>query len=417
MRGARALLARMAVGCVLVGAWSADARADGMPFPETTAASLEVKATAQRAVVWLRETTWEVHIQPIFNREQGRAAWVVPFPVRPEIEESSARLFDELEIITSPVFIRFCVPEYDSGCGADDAAGGLEGDKRGASGEVEVWERGQVGQLDYTVLSATGGDNLVDWLGANDYAVSAAAATAIKSFETEGQFFFVATVSEGADPAKPIDPVRFRLPGASAGFYPLRLTALAVPQGATLDLTLWVIFPHDQAFEPTSHPHQLFEGNPDSRQAYDLAVDNFFAAHSADTLLLLSSMSSTYDSLFAHERCNYDMGPYVCVSYDELGITVPASWCDDLKQMKQQGVWIQRYQGRLDAAAMANDLVLETAPAGITQKNCFYLTSEGQCSEDDGCSVARGLRRSSWLALAMAVFLLVALLRRRRRSA
>ena len=356
MHGARALLARVALGYVFLGAWITDARADGMPFPEKTAASLEVKATAQRAVVWLRDATWEVHIQPIFDRDKGRAAWVVPFPVRPDIAESSAQLFDDLEIITSPVFVSYCTPEYEGddgfmGCGGSDlAASGGDASKGSARGGVQIWEKGQVGQLDYVVLSSTGGDDLVAWLDANDYAVSAAAASAIKSFETEGQFFFVAQVSESSDPARPLSPVRFRLPGATAGFYPLRLTALAVAGTATLDLTLWVVFPKDQAFLPGSHSHEVFDGHPDSRQAYDLALDSFFAAHTTSTLLLLYSMSTTYEDLFAHQRCRFDTGGYLCTSYDELGITVPASWSNDLKQMENDGVWIQRYQGKLDAA-------------------------------------------------------------------
>jgi len=58
---------------------------------------LEVRATEQRAILWLRGEYWELHIQPVFPRDAGAAAWVVPFEVQPTVFESSADFFDQLE--------------------------------------------------------------------------------------------------------------------------------------------------------------------------------------------------------------------------------------------------------------------------------------------------------------------------------
>ncbi len=213
------LVSGLAITAVMT-AVPGDVRGDGMPFPKIGASNLEVRATAQRAVIWLRDGTWEVHIQPVFDREAGGAAWVVPWPVQPTIHESNADLFDHLELLTSPAFIEFCTPQDEGGgaCGAADMGSNGGGETKSSEGSVIIWERGTVGQLDYVVLSAGDGDDLVGWLETNDYVVSAEAADAIVEFETEDQFFFVATLSQDADPALPHTPVRFVLPDQADGY-------------------------------------------------------------------------------------------------------------------------------------------------------------------------------------------------------
>ena len=59
-----------------IQAASGAAWADGMAF-YVTGGSSDVRATAQRALLWLRQGTWELHIQPVFEREAGAAAWVL----------------------------------------------------------------------------------------------------------------------------------------------------------------------------------------------------------------------------------------------------------------------------------------------------------------------------------------------------
>jgi len=82
--------------------------------------------------------------------------------------------------------------------------------------------------------------------------------------------------------------------------------------------------------------------------------------------------------------------------------------------------WIQRYQGRLDADAMVEDLHFSQITEFYSIKNAFYLTSTGACpSEDDeyvGCSVAQELHHATWfLVLAMILLLLGLGVRIRRR--
>jgi len=415
------LLALLVAMPLLLAALAGEARADGMPFPKITAGDLEVRATAQRAVVWLRNGTWEVHIQPVFDREQTGAAWVVPWPVQPIIHAGNADLFDQLELITSPAFLEYCMPADTGGGGCGTKYAGDNGgfDTKSAEGSVVIWDRGTVGQLDYVVLSAGDGDDLVTWLETNEYAVSADAAAAITVFEIEEQFFFVATLSPDADPALPHVPVRFVLPDLVDGTYPLRLTGLAVPPGEALDLTLWVIAPtegYSQSYLPLTHSYSIPEGQPRNRDAFDANLTAFFADNGADHLALLYSLDVSND-LLGDTRCveNYTSpGPgYACVSYSELGITPPAVWAPEMQAVRDGGGWLQRYQGRMDALAMTEDLVFVQSTESMPVKGPFYYHDTGTCpSEDDeyvGCSVARPFRHASWFLLTAAVLLLLGL--------
>lgn len=406
----------------LLAASPGDARADGMSFPRVTASDLAVRATAQRAVVWQRNGVWEVHIQPVFDREQGGAAWVVPWPVQPTIHPGNADFFDQLELLTSPIFLQTCTEDSGGGgCGSVGYDNG--GSKQSVQPEssVKVWEHGTVGQLDYVVLSAGDGDDLVAWLQSNDYEVSTDAADAITEFETEDQFFFVATLSEDADPSLPHVPVRFVLPELVDGYYPLRLTGLGVPAGKALDLTLWVIAPgsYNSGYLPESHPFSLMNASPRNGSEFDQALDDFFGSHDSDELALLYSREIATD-LLADGRCSEEWG-YNCVSYSELGIVAPQIWAPELQEIENMSGWIQRYQGRLDAAAMVDDLHLSWTNDYIPQNSAFYTHSTGSCpSEDDeyvGCSVARGLRHATWFLVTALILLLLGLgvhIRRRR---
>lgn len=223
------------------------AAADGYVYirKDLQGTRLEVEATEQRALLWQRANGWEIHIQPRFSREPGAAAWVVPFADRPEVSPGSSQLFDDLDFYTSPIFYHYCVwSSADSGgCSGDDDSGSGSSESRGAETHVRVWERGEVGELDYVVLSARDGDSLATWLNDHDFAVPESAVELLDQYNDEGSYFFAARLSPDADPEKPLAPVRFLLPLEKLPSYPLRMTALGVPEGETMELTLWLAFP------------------------------------------------------------------------------------------------------------------------------------------------------------------------------
>jgi hypothetical protein len=237
---------------------------------------------------------------------------------------------------------------------------GAEGDATGTA-RVIVWEQGKVGDLDYVVLSASGGDKLVDWLNTAGYQLPAGAQAVISDYETEGVYFFIARLAADADPQKPLAPVRFILPGLHPPAYPLRLTALGVSPGQSLDLTLWLIFPDDQeGFEPDSHPVHKLGSVPLNIQEFDQALNEVFSDHSLDTLALLYGGIIRYSGVLDGYFCQ----DLPCVSFEELEIDMPTSWSDEILEIDNWGYRLYRYQARLTAASMAKDLTLRPVDAG-----------------------------------------------------
>ena len=340
----------------------AAALADGIAFT-VVGAEMDVRATEQRAVMWLRDGEWEIHIQPVFERDAGAAAWVVPFPVQPTVESSSADFFDQLELITSPVFLKVCSEDSDGlfcfGCMGDRGDTlGPEGDLSGRI-HVVVWEQGQVGDLDYVILSADGGDNLVAWLDGAGYQLPPGTQDTIADYETEGVYFFVARLSEDADPEKPLAPVRFILPDMQEPTYPLRLTALGVPAGQKLDLTLWVVFPHEQAFLPESHPMRGLKDVPRDIEEFDEEFDEVIADNPSGVMVLLFGGMVRWSGVLGGQFC-WD---FPCVSFEELGMEIP-DWSEEIREIDQGEYWLYRFQTRLSAGSLAEDLTFEPAENG-----------------------------------------------------
>jgi hypothetical protein len=334
------------------------ALADGCQFLDASSVSLEVRATAQRAVLWQRGGVWEVHITPIFERSKAKAAWVVPFPVLPTVKESSADFFNQLEILTAPMFIEACVPS--GGCeagGGGDGSGGSAG-----RGQVDIWEQGTVGELDYVILTAQHQVYIVNWLKANNYHVTALAETSLKKFEAQGTFFFAAKISETADPAKPVTPVRFILPELREPKYPLVLTGLGVPEGASLELSIWVISPANSYYVPTSHRYGTLEQGITTSDEYTAALARFYRTHRPGTLVMLSSGNIANNPRVNRQACVNSK----CIPFSMMGISAPQSWCAEIGEIVANKSVLFRYQGRLGPTSLSEDLVFGPLAVGST---------------------------------------------------
>lgn len=383
--------------------------ADGMVMQgQTTGSTVDVRATQQRALLWLRAgedpgdpLMWEIHIQPVFDRDQGDAAWIVPFPVKPNVHEGSQGYLDELNLATSPVFIDYCEEPscycpgsyYDGG-----AAGGTEGTAAGGKSSVKVWEQGTVGNLDYVILSTGSGDDLVNWLQTEGYKVHDGLATMLVQYNTEGAFFFCSRLSATADPTLPMSVVRFVLPGMDPAIYPLRLTGLGVETGEHLTLTLWVILPDPWSGSAdrntwVADSHSWVAGPQD-----DHAMDPGKYEHELQSLLdqpdtdfvVTFAGSLSYNSLMSGSICtdHYDYyAPQVCASAADLGISLPQPWSAELTEIKDSNAQVVRYEGRLSPAALATDFTLQkvdldTEPGKLQRQSIAYTNRIGMCDTE-----------------------------------
>ena len=407
-------------------AWPLPARADGMVVTKTTSSQVLTRAFAQRALLWQREGTWELYLQALFDREQAEAAWIVPFPVRPQIHEADSDLLDQLDLLTAPIFAKSCEEDSDrGGCWGMAASDGKGGDDllQAAKATVNVWERGQVGQLDYVILSATDGDHLTDWIQQNGYSLPEGAADKLATLDTEGQYYFVAKLSDQADPTVPM-MVRFVLPGLDRPLYPLRLTALMVAQNEAMDMELFVAT-KNSAYRPNEdHPMSEVEAAKDATE-YQRNLDDFFSTHASNAVLLTyyGTLADTSVPPAETQRCSQDYW-YTCTKLSNLGVELPTEWAPEVQELSDQSYTIMRLEGRMDPQAMASDLVLEDATDHpyIATKSAFYVQSAGVCPVEpdehvQSCSTQTGIPHvPGWFLLLLGWVGWLALIRHPRRG-
>lgn len=329
------------IALMLLTISSATVWADGMAFVPMVQ-SLEVQASAQRAVIWQRDGAWEIHIQPVFDREAAAAAWVVPFPVLPEIEESSAELFDQLELLTSPLFISG--EAYASECPCMQTGAAVEADP--IEPQIEVWDQGVVGMLEFAVISASDGGDIHSWLTTNGFAVAQDAQQKIGELAAEGSYFFAARLAAEADPTLPLTPVRFKLAGLDRPFYPMRLTALGVPVDAHLGLTLWLITPRTQAYLPSSYGYSYLDEYVARRDSYETGLA---ASLGPASLTITYSSSYTYSERMQGYISGMDpvnFAYYFAELTGELAYGA-VEWCPEIEELAGQNALLQRLQGEI----------------------------------------------------------------------
>jgi hypothetical protein len=422
------------------------------PSVSVVGTDVYVKPTVQRAIVWLRDDVWEIHIQPVFDRNRTEGAWVVPFPVRPEVYEGSDYLFDELESLTAPVFLQTC---WNPGGGGGDEGGcscarGDDDDEGSGGTEVElesdiyvrVWERGQVSSMDYYVLSAETGDDLARWLETEGFHVPAGAQELIADFDAEGAFFFVSRLSPEANPTAPISPVRFALPGLSPPSYPLRMTGLGLPEGETLELTLWLVFPGESVdapeeavgYVPANRPYATLWEVPDyhreppyDRTGYDAIVDEFFEGFSSYTMLVTTYLDLDF-KLTYYEGRQIDSRGHTVPDNRIVGFGGSAITSGELKEMVDRKYMLFRYLARFPAEAMRDDLVFsDISFEYLPWAGNVFERSVGPCDEleeaQSAGTLAAGGRRGDTpfgravVNLALIFLVMAVLFYRRRRFA
>jgi hypothetical protein len=184
---------------------------------ESTAAPTAA-GSAQTAVTYVLRTH--------FRGEPTALAWVIPVPDTPTnvLAHEDARLFERLDLMTSPRFSILEPPAPRRGCGCA-ATGGMAG----PPGElVEVEARGTAGIFDWAALTSSGADALLTWLDDNGFEVPAEAAPILDDYIAQDMHFLAVRVNEAGeagDDAGPIEipPLQFTVSGARV-FYPMAIS-------------------------------------------------------------------------------------------------------------------------------------------------------------------------------------------------
>lgn len=411
--------------CLVWQAW-----ADGMVTYHTdvgNAETLSVQATAQRAILWYRDQTWQIIIQPQFDRAAGAAAWVVPFPVVPVVSQASSDLFEAMELLTAPVFIPYCYEEEDSGrwfgC-AGSTASGENGstDCAEADSLVSVWSQGSTPELEYVVLQSAGGEALIEWLESNGYTVPEALSQ--NPDLVKDRYIFAAKLLSGMDPANSLSPVSFSLPNVPFDdiAYPMRLTALVAPEQG-MELVLWVVASAaDALLAPENVDWLPLSADEDSTKTdWQKAVAKTRSAfHPMGGLVL------EYSDYGAYGLANspYNTDSVHLPMFDEpmttsnLGLTKPEEWPAEIAEMIEFEYAVAKYAGRLKAEAMAEDIQFGVSAEVVSPRDGFYfhrVACSDIESQDDVVAEARsGSSVAGVAVLAGLMFCIFALARGRR---
>jgi hypothetical protein len=376
--------------------WQPPVHANGMAFIDRSAATGTGEVgtaipTAQRAALVRDGTSWSLLLEPRYERPDVGAGWLVPFAHCPTVSAADPALLAELGLVTAPLFLELCVQECR--CGDDDGGGCLPpfgGGKAGDAGDngasaaqgdgdaldVDVWQTGTIGNLDFVVISAQDPADIPAWLDQRDYDNPPELAAFVTDHAAEYGCYFAARVAAPVGGSDAFPAVRFDLDPRDPPTYPLKLTGLGVAEGRTLDLTLFVVNPADryddgaatitapanfaaQATACTGTTAQEFQACLDAELAADpttLAVTFHDALDARNAVMLDRAICD-----FQHRFDDF-WNPGWCLSADTVFPGIPETWTPEVEGWLKSRAHITRFEGRLPPAMLAADLIFHAAP-------------------------------------------------------
>lgn len=211
--------------------------------------NVPVDQQAERIIFTVNsDDTISAYVQINYTGSAPDFSWVVPVPDVPEVDVAEIESFDELSMLTAPIFVppmmpdcaQFPVMAMAESAAMDDGEGG-----------VEVLASGEIGPYFYDVITSPAPQAMISWLRENDYRVEPEMEPLIAVYNDEGMVFLAMKLQpdEGADD---IQPVVMTYPSTNP-MIPLRLTAVAANPNMTV---LTWIFAEEQAV-PVNYAHPV----------------------------------------------------------------------------------------------------------------------------------------------------------------
>jgi hypothetical protein len=245
-----------------------------------------VVQTEERILFEVEPTTGEVtaYIEIQYEGEPTDFAWLLPVagPIDPEsgIDTAPPGLFDNLELVTAPVFRQVDTMGGVAACAGPVCCGpapseGFSGSTFGDTSGVGVVGEAVVGPYAIEILTATEGDNLVNWLQMNGYAFPDAAAEPLQ-FYIDQQMQFVAVKLLPTEDEGPIDTL---VVACAAGTPTIPLLLTAISSAPELEITAYVLA--DEPYRPENYEDlafdyrrvQVVDGESDYEELLEEAVE------------------------------------------------------------------------------------------------------------------------------------------------
>jgi hypothetical protein len=193
------------------------------------------------------DSTITAYVQINYTGSAPDFSWVVPVPSVPKVDVAEIATFDELSMLTQPVFIPPLMPE----CAAIPMPMAAAGEVDSAGGSVEVLASGTAGPYAYNVITSVDPNALVMWLRNNDYRITEEMEPLIKVY-TDEDMDFLAMKLRPEQGVQDIQPIAMTY-NSKEPMIPLRLTAVAA--NPNMNVVTW-IFGDAQAL-PTNYAHPL----------------------------------------------------------------------------------------------------------------------------------------------------------------
>jgi hypothetical protein len=198
--------------------------------------------------------TISAYVQINYTGSSDDFAWVVPVPSVPDIDVAEIATFNELDLLTQPIFIAPPLPP----CAAipmpassmSDNAGG---NAQTAENEVQVLASGTAGPYAYDVITSPDPDAMFRWLRENEYRVTDDMGPLIRVYNEENMVFLAMKLQPEAG-VQDIQPIVMTYE-SDAPMIPIRLTAVAA--NPNMNIITW-IFADEQAY-PANYEHIIIE--------------------------------------------------------------------------------------------------------------------------------------------------------------
>jgi hypothetical protein len=245
-----------------------------------------VVQTEERILFEVDPATEEVtaYIEIQYEGEPTDFAWLLPVagPVDPEtgIDTAPPGLFDDLELVTAPVFRQIDTMGGVAACSGPTCCGPAPtgqdwATSNGSASGVSVVGEAVVGPYAVEILVASEGDNLVNWLQGNGYAFPDAAAEPLQVYIDQG-LQFVAVKLLPTERQGPIDTL---VVSCAAGTPTIPLLLTAISSAPSLEITAYVL--GSERYVPENYEDldfdyrlvQVFDGESDYEDLLDEAVE------------------------------------------------------------------------------------------------------------------------------------------------
>jgi hypothetical protein len=309
---------------------------------------------------------WDLIIRPKIAGDPSDFAWVVPFPVMPDVHPAPVdeNFFKDLDDMTTTYFIEENC-EYYCSSGGGVGCGGMAGDESRNSdlntGKITVWESGQVGVFEYVILSSADGESLMTWLAEHAFHVSTKAGPIIDELAREGQYFFAARVNMAAALTRYVSGVGFSMPGSVAPFYPMRLTAAAGTE--RVGFTLWVLDEAGRSWVPSNYPWDVIEGGGSAgdelqQETYESRAAEILSAGQGDGFIIQYSTDSAQAM-----SCESFHGYYIYY-YDLSNAACRQNWVPSAEMQRVLDWGTVRMHAEIPPSSLTRDVELRAAGDG-----------------------------------------------------